>query len=158
MSEEQVDVVVEIPRGRRNKYEVDHEKGVIRLSRRVFAPVAFPADYGYVSGAMGKDGDELDALVLLEEETYPGVLVLSRVVGGLRLQIGDETEEKIISVAVSDPAYDDTHELDDLPVSVLREIEAFFEMYRSLEQGDTPEVLGRLSADEARKVVTAGRA
>lgn len=157
MTEEHVDVVVEIPRGRRNKYEVDKDKGVIRLSRRVFGPVAFPADYGFVDGSWGSDGDELDALVLLDEETYPGVWVRARVIGGVRLGIGDREEDKIITVAVTDPAYDSTDDLADLPDSVVSEIEAFFEMYRTLEEGATPQVLGRYGAAEARERVAAGR-
>lgn len=157
MTEHSVDVVVEIPRGRRNKYEIDHDKGVVRLSRRVFAPVAFPADYGFVDGSVGTDGEDLDALVLLDEETYPGVWVTARVIGGLRLQIGDATEDKIIAVAVSDPRYDGVQELGDLPPSVPEELVAFFEMYRSLEHGATPQVAARLGAAEAREVVAAGR-
>lgn len=157
MDTDEVDVVVEIPRGRRNKYEVDEEKGVVRLSRRVFAPVAFPADYGFVDGSTGTDGDGLDALVLMNEEAYPGVWVRARVIGGLRLLIGDEVEDKIVTVAVSDPVYDAVRDLADLPASVVAELEAFFGMYRSLEQGPTPEVKERLDAAAAREAVQEGR-
>jgi inorganic pyrophosphatase len=157
MDRHEVDVVVEIPRGRRNKYEMDEEKGVVRLNRRVFAPVAFPADYGYVDGSTGSDGDGLDALVLMNEEAYPGVWVRARVIGALRLRIGDAEEDKVITVAVSDPGYDGTRDLADLPPSVVAELEAFFEMYRTLENGPTPQVLRRLDAAQARDVVERGR-
>lgn len=82
MSEsDQVDVVVESPRGSRNKYEFDEERGVMRLDRRILGAVAFPADYGFVPGTVGEDGEPLDALALLDEPTYPGIWVAARVVG-----------------------------------------------------------------------------
>lgn len=153
----QVDVVVEIPRGSRNKYEIDDE-GVVRLNRRVFGPVAFPADYGFIQGATGSDGDALDALVLLDEPTFPGVHVRARVIGGYRLRIGDALEDKIVCVAVTDPAWDETHELDDLTASTREEIGAFFTMYRRLEQGPTPHVEELLDVAAAWRLVQDGSA
>lgn len=145
------DVVVEIPRGSRNKYEVD-DHGTVRLDRRVHGPVAFPADYGYIPGTCGPDGDALDAVVLLNEPAYPGVLVRTRLVGAFRLEIGEQTEDKVVGAAVSDPSYDDLAELDDLPTSARDEIAVFFEMYRRLEKGGTPKVARSLGAQETSDV------
>src|ERR1700739_1384646 len=73
-----VEVVVEIPRGQRNKYEVDHATGRIRLDRTLFTSMTYPADYGFIEGTLGEDGGPLDALILLEEPTFPGCLVACR--------------------------------------------------------------------------------
>ena len=77
------EVVVEIPRGSRNKYEVDHESGAIWLDRRLFTAMSYPADYGFIEGTLGEDGDPLDVLVLLDEPTFPGCHLLARAVGCL---------------------------------------------------------------------------
>ncbi len=77
----QYDVTIEIPKGHRNKYEVDHASGRIRLDRLLFTSTRYPADYGYVEDTLGEDNDPLDALVLLEEPTFPGCLVSARAIG-----------------------------------------------------------------------------
>ena len=79
------DVVIEIPRGSRNKYEVDHESGLIRLDRTLFTSTVYPADYGFVPDTLGEDGDPLDALVLVLEPTFPGCLIRSRPIGMFRM-------------------------------------------------------------------------
>jgi inorganic pyrophosphatase len=78
------DVLVEIPKGQRNKYEVDHKTGRIRLDRTLFTATQYPADYGYIEGTLGQDGDPLDALVLIQEPTFPGCLVRARAIGMYR--------------------------------------------------------------------------
>ena len=80
-----VEVVIEIPKGQRNKYEIDHETGKIRLDRMLFTSTRYPADYGFIEDTLGGDGDPLDALVLLEEPTFPGCLVTARVIGMFRM-------------------------------------------------------------------------
>lgn len=150
----EVDVVVEIPRGSRNKYEVD-EDGIVRLDRRVLGPVAFPADYGYLPGTRASDGDSLDTILLLTEPAYPGVRVRSRPIGAFRLAIGDATEDKIVCIAVSDPTYNHWYDLDALSEAATEELGAFFTMYRRLERGGTPEVSKRLRARETREVIEA---
>ncbi len=138
MSEsDQVDVVVESPRGSRNKYEFDEERGVMRLDRRILGAVAIPADYGYVPGTVGEDGEPLDALVLLDEPTYPGIWVAARVVGVSWIGTRTGREAKLLCVPLGDPAYDDVQDLDDLPRHVVREIGQFFDVYKQLDDGTT---------------------
>jgi inorganic pyrophosphatase len=127
-----VEVVVEIPRGSRNKYE-ETDDGVIWFDRRLGGPVGFPGDYGYVVGLKGEDGDALDALVLLDEATFPGVHIRCRVLGSYLFQVGDERETKLICVPVTDHHQDHLKDLSDLPDNALRELDAFFEAYRMLE-------------------------
>ena len=126
------DVVVEIPRGSRNKYE-SAEDGTIWFDRRLGGPAGFPGDYGYVIGADGEDGDALDALVLVDEATFPGVHVRCRVLGAYVLEVGDITETKVIAVPENDHHADHLHELGDLPDAFLEELDSFFEAYRMLE-------------------------
>jgi inorganic pyrophosphatase len=127
-----VEVVVEIPRGSRNKYEEDDD-GVIWFDRRLGGPAGFPGDYGYVVGVEGEDGDALDALVLLEEATFPGVHISCRVIGSYLLRVGDDEETKLICVPQSDHHQDHLRDLEDLPGNALEELDAFFEAYRMLE-------------------------
>jgi inorganic pyrophosphatase len=127
-----VEVVVEIPRGSRNKYEEDDD-GVIWFDRRLGGPVGFPGDYGYVVGHEGEDGDALDALVLLDEPTFPGVHIRCRVIGSYLLEVGDEIETKLLCVPERDHHQDHLQDLDDLPPNAREELDAFFESYRMLE-------------------------
>jgi inorganic pyrophosphatase len=129
-----VDVVVETPRNSRNVYEVD-ETGVVRFDRRLPGSFAYPADYGYVVGARGSDGEPLDALVLLSDPTYPGVRVRARVVGVFWIMTGHGREAKLVCVPDGDPAYRNVVDLADLPEHQLREITHFFDIYRDLDPG-----------------------
>jgi inorganic pyrophosphatase len=126
------DVVVEIPRGSRNKYEAADD-GTIWFDRRLGGPAGFPGDYGYVVAAQGEDGDALDALVLLDEATFPGVRVRCRVVGAYLLEVGDILETKLIAVPERDHHSDHVRDLADLPTPFLEELDSFFEAYRMLE-------------------------
>ncbi|QBR91222.1 inorganic diphosphatase [Nocardioides euryhalodurans] len=141
-----VEVVVEIPRGGRNKYEQDDD-GVIWFDRRIGGPAGFPGEYGYVVGIDAEDGDALDALVLCDEATYPGVHMIARVLGGFELRIGEDTETKILSVPESDHHQDHLRTLSDLPDNALEELDSFFVAYRMLEPGEM-EVLRHLERDE----------
>ena len=130
--QELIEVVVEIPRGSRNKYE-EADDGVIWLDRRLGGPVGFPGDYGYVVGHKGEDGDALDALVLLEEATYPGVHIQCRVIGSWVLKMGDGSETKLVCVPEKDHHQDHLQDLSDLTTNAREELDAFFESYRMLE-------------------------
>ena len=99
------DVTIEIPKGHRNKYEVDHETGRIRLDRLLFTSTRYPADYGYVEDTLGEDGDPLDALVLLEEPTFPGCLVPARPIGLFRMTDEAGGDDKILCVPADDPRW-----------------------------------------------------
>ncbi len=98
-----IHVVIEIPRGSRNKYEIDHDTGHIFLDRRLFTATTYPADYGFIPDTLGGDGDPLDALVLLEDPTYPGVWVEAKPVGLLWMQDEAGEDAKVICVPPTDP-------------------------------------------------------
>jgi inorganic pyrophosphatase len=127
------DVVVEIPRGSRNKYEYDHERNVIRLDRRLFSATVYPADYGFIPDTLGEDGDPLDALILLDDPTFPGCWVSARPVGVFWMEDDKGPDAKIICVAAGDPRYEDIVEIEDVPEMLRAEIEHFFEVYKMLE-------------------------
>ncbi len=154
---DQVDVVVESPRGSRNKYEFDEERGVMRLDRRILGAVAFPADYGFVPGTVGEDGEPLDALVLLDEPTYPGIWVAARVIGVSWIGTRTGREAKLLCVALGDPAYQDIHDLPDLPRHVVREIGQFFDVYKQLDDGTTTTDEGQDGRQVAIRVLTEAR-
>jgi inorganic pyrophosphatase len=128
-----VDVFVEIPRGSRTKYELDKKTGRIRLDRVLFSSVHYPADYGFVTDTIARDGDPLDALVVVEEPTFPGCVIPARPIGTLLMRDSKGEDEKILAVPVGDPRFDEIKELTDLPHHWLREIETFFATYKELE-------------------------
>src|SRR4051812_15578024 len=130
-----LDVVVETPRGMRNKYEWDPDARRMRLDRRVPGALSFPVDYGFVPDTVAIDGDALDALVVLEEPAFPGVVVSVRPVGVCWICNGDEREPKILCVPVRNPSYDAVKDLDGLPQHLLDEIAQFFDCYKDLQKG-----------------------
>lgn len=136
-----VDVFVEIPKGSRAKYELDKVTGRIRLDRVLFSSVHYPADYGFVWNTIGGDGDPLDALVVVEEPTFPGCIVPTRPIGTLLTKDSKGPDAKILGVPVGDPRFDTIRELKDLAPHWLREIEVFFSTYKALE-GDPVELAG----------------
>ncbi len=137
-----IDVIVEIPRGSRNKYEYDHERHVIRLDRRLFSATFYPADYGFVPDTLAEDGDPLDALVLLDEPTFPGCLVEARPVGVFWMSDEHGPDAKIITVANGDPLWESVRDLDQLPSHLADEIAHFFDVYKDLEPGKQTTVRG----------------
>ena len=134
-NERTIDVVVEIPRGSRNKYEYDHETNVIRLDRRLFSATVYPADYGFIPDTLGEDGDPLDALVLLDDPTFPGCWVSSRPVGVFWMEDDKGPDAKIICVPGGDPRWEQVQEIEDVPESFRAEISHFFDVYKMLEPG-----------------------
>jgi inorganic pyrophosphatase len=151
-----VDVFVEIPKGSRNKYELDEKTGRIRLDRVLFSSVHYPADYGFVPGTLGGDGDPLDALVVVEEPTFPGCIVPTRPIGTLLMRDSKGPDEKILGVAVGDPRFDNVRELKDLAPHWLREIETFFSTYKTLE-GEAVELAGWRGSRTAWALIEKGR-
>jgi inorganic pyrophosphatase len=133
--EELVDVVVEIPKGSRNKYEYDPDLDAIVLDRMLFTSMQYPADYGYISGTLGGDGDTLDALVFVGEPTFPGCHIRARPVGLFRMRDEKGADEKILCVPPKDPMWSAAHDLADLQPGLLKEIEHFFQVYKDLEGG-----------------------
>jgi len=147
-----VEVIVEIPRGSRNKYECDPASGAIRLDLVLFSSVRYPGDYGYIPGTRGGDGDPLDVLILVEEPTFPGCRVQVRPIGVLLMEDKKGPDEKILGVPVADPRFADVADLNDLPRHWLAEVKNFFETYKLLE-GKTATAEGWRGAREAMKVL-----
>ena len=130
------DVLVEIPKGQRNKYEVDHESGRIRLDRTLFTSTQYPADYGFIEHTLGLDGDPLDALVLLiGEPTFPGCLIKCRAIGMYRMTDEAGGDDKVLCVPASDHRRDHVRDITDVRKYLLLEIQHFFTVYKDLEPG-----------------------
>jgi inorganic pyrophosphatase len=154
---ESIDVVVETPRGSRNKYEMDEKSGVIRLDRRLPGSFAFPADYGYVPDTIGSDDEPLDALVLLVEPTFPGVRVRCRPIGLFWIRAGERREAKLVCVPEGEPAYQDIHDLAELAQHERDELGNFFDIYRSLDEHSDAVSEGPENADAAATVLAEAR-
>lgn len=152
--EEQVvlSVVIEIPKGSRNKYEYDAAKRRVRYDRLLFSPVHYPTDYGFVEETLAEDGDPLDALVLVWEPTFPGCAIDAVPVGLFRMRDEKGPDEKLLCVPVDDPLWREVETLDDVPRHLLREIEHFFSIYKDLEEKEV-EVDGWEGRDSALRVL-----
>ena len=151
------DVTVEIPKGQKNKYEVDHDTGRIRLDRTLFTSTQYPADYGFIEGTLGQDGDPLDALVIITEPTFPGCLVRCRAVAMFRMTDEAGGDDKVLCVPSSDHRRDHIRDLSDVRPWVLLEIEHFFEVYKDLEPGKSVEGATWVGRMEAEKEILASR-
>jgi inorganic pyrophosphatase len=134
-----LDVTIEIPRGQRNKYEMDHRSGRIRLDRTLFTATQYPADYGFVDDSLGEDGDPLDALVLVQEPTFPGCLIRCRTVGMFRMRDEKGGDDKVLCVPSADPRMEHLQDIQDLDEFYKLEIQHFFEVYKALEPGKSVE-------------------
>jgi inorganic pyrophosphatase len=126
-------VVIEVPKGSKNKYELDKETGFLRLDRVLYSAVHYPANYGFIPRSFCDDGDPLDALVLGQEPVYPLTIVEARAIGVMRMRDDKGIDDKIIAVNVRDPAVSDYHDRTQLPQHVEREIKRFFQDYKVLE-------------------------
>jgi inorganic pyrophosphatase len=145
------DVTIEIPKGSRNKYEVDHETGRIFLDRMLFTSTRYPADYGFVEGTLGEDGDPLDALVILEEPTFPGCLIKCRAIGMFKMTDEAGGDDKLLCVPASDPRWEHLRDIHHVSEFDRLEIQHFFEVYKDLEPGKSVEGahwVGRVEAEE----------
>jgi inorganic pyrophosphatase len=144
------DVFIEIPKGQRNKYELDHRTGRLRLDRMLFTSTQYPADYGFIEDTLGLDGDPLDALVLVQEPTFPGCLILSRAIGMFRMTDEKGGDDKVLCVPATDPRLLHMQDIDDVPKFDRLEIQHFFEVYKDLEPGKSVEGaswVGRAAAE-----------
>jgi inorganic pyrophosphatase len=126
-------VIVEIPKGSTNKYELDKETGLLRLDRVLYSAVYYPADYGFIPRTYCDDGDPLDALVLGQEPVYPLTIVEARAIGVMRMRDEKGIDDKIVAVSIHDPAFSEYTDKDQLPSHVLRQVRRFFEDYKALE-------------------------
>lgn len=128
-----VHVVVEIPGGSRNKYEIDKATGLFRLDRYLYSSSHYPGDYGFIPQTLAEDGDALDILVMVNEATFTGCLIVARVVGLFRMTDRHLADYKLLAVPQSDPLFDEYTELKNVPRHFLREVENFFATYKHLE-------------------------
>ena len=127
-------VVIEIPKGSKNKYELDKETGLLRLDRVLYSAVHYPADYGFIPRTFCDDGDPLDVLVLGQEPVYPLTIVEARAIGVVRMRDEKGIDDKIVAVSVRDPSYADYTDQEQLPRTCSGRCGGFFEDYKVLEQ------------------------
>ena len=151
------DVIIEIPKGQRNKYEMDHETGRIRLDRMRFTSTRYPADYGFIEDTLADDGDPLDALVLLEEPTFPGCLISCRAIGMFRMRDENGRDDKVLCVPATDPRIAHLRDITDVSGFDRLEIQHFFEVYKALEPGKEVETASWVNREAAEKEIVACR-
>ena len=157
MTDERAVVFVEIPAGSRNKYEYDAELGGIVLDRRLFTAMAYPADYGYVEGTLGEDGDPLDALVLVADPTFPGCRIRVRPIGVFHMTDEKGPDEKLLCVPLADPSFERVRDIHDVTAELRDEIEHFFQRYKELEPSKRTETRGWGNRSEASAILSAAR-
>ena len=150
---DEVNAVIEIPRGQTNKYEYDKQLHVFRLDRNLYSPVHYPGDYGFIPSTLSDDGVPLDVLVLVEAASFPGCLMTVRPVGILEMVDQGVGDEKILAVGIHNPIYKEIRDYDQLYPHVLLEVEHFFSIYKELE-AKTTRVVGWHDASRARVRVT----
>lgn len=148
-----VEAVIEIPMGTKNKYEIDKEKGRIKLDRVLYSEMTYPAEYGYIEHTLAEDNDPLDILVLASTKTFPGCIVDARVIGYLDMVDNDEKDHKIIAVMDKDPRFEDIDEIKDVNKHTIREIRHFFQTYKDLQQNKKVEVYDFHSKEEALQLI-----
>ena len=153
---DQLNAIVEIPRGSRNKYELDKESGLIRFDRLLYSSVHYPADYGFFPRTLAGDDDPLDVLIMVTAPTFPGCLLEVRPIGVFTMRDEKGLDEKILAVPIRDPLYDDYRGLDAVPRHYLREVEHFFSIYKELE-GVTTDTMGWQDRAEAVRILETSR-
>ncbi|GBC98872.1 Inorganic pyrophosphatase [bacterium HR17] len=129
----QFHAVVEVPKGSQNKYEYDKRLNIFKLNRTLYSPVHYPGDYGFIPSTLADDGDPLDVLVLVDEPSFPGCVLVARPIGLLDMVDEGEPDEKVLAVPVNNPRYDTVQAYGDILPHMLREIEHFFRIYKELE-------------------------
>ncbi|MEK7510644.1 MAG: inorganic diphosphatase [Patescibacteria group bacterium] len=130
---DQMNVIVEINKGSKNKYEIDKETGIIALDRVAHTAQDFPFDYGFVPQTLWDDGDALDVALLTTYPLLPGILVRARPVAIMDMTDSGDSDAKIIAVPVDDPRFDDVKDLSDLNKHWLKEMEHFYSTYKKLQ-------------------------
>jgi inorganic pyrophosphatase len=150
---ELINVIVEIPKGSKNKYEIDKETGLIKLDRAMKSAQDYPFDYGFVPQSLWEDGDPLDVVLLTTYALVPGILVEARPVAVMHMIDGGEGDDKIIAVPKDDPRWDEVLDLEDINKHTVKEIQHFFETYKSIDNKvvQIPGIEGREAAYEAVK-------
>jgi inorganic pyrophosphatase len=152
------EVVVEIPQGSRNKYEMDRKTGRIRLDRMLFTSTRYPLDYGFITDTLAQDGEPLDALVWLGEPTFPGCLVTVRPVAVFWMHDENGPDAKVLTVGAHDPRMADIRDLSDVPGHLTAEIRHFFDIYKQIEPGKSSDVRGWQDRAAAEQVIKEAQA
>ncbi len=147
-----VNVIIEISKGSKNKYELDKKTGLIKLDRVLYSAMHYPLDYGLIPKTYCEDGDPLDILVISTESLLPGVLVEARVIGAMRMIDSGEQDDKLIGVVAEDPRLNHINDIEDVGEHTLKEIRHFFEHYKDL-QGKKVEVKEFLGKQQALKIL-----
>jgi inorganic pyrophosphatase len=148
-----VPAVIEIPKGSKLKYEIDKRTGLLMLDRVLYSSVHYPANYGFIPQSHADDGDPLDILVLMQEAVHPLTIVRARPIGGIQMRDDKGIDDKIIAVAIDDPAYAHYTEHGQLPPHVFLELRRFFQDYKALE-GKLSEVDELYDQQRALAVIT----
>jgi inorganic pyrophosphatase len=149
---DEINSIIEIPRGSRNKYELDKETGLFRFDRLLYSAVYYPGDYGFIPRTLADDDDPLDVLVMVTEPTFPGCYMTVRPLGAFEMRDEKGLDEKILAVPVHDPLYQEYHDLDDVASHYLREVEHFFAIYKELEGVETT-IQGWRDRARAREII-----
>lgn len=150
---ESINVIVEINKGSKNKYEIDKETGLIALDRAMHTSQDYPFDYGFVPQTLWDDGDALDVVLLTTYPLLPGILVRARPVAIMHMVDGGEADEKIIAVPEDDPRWNEVMDLSDINKHTLKEIEHFFATYKKI-QNKTVEINGFEGSNKAKEAIT----
>jgi inorganic pyrophosphatase len=160
MKQNEVDVFVEIPNGSNLKYEVDATSGKLILDRVLSSAMNYPGNYGYIENTLAKDGDPLDALIIVPYALHPGCYVECRVIGALIMTDEKGLDEKIIVVPTAsvDPHYTTVSNITDLPKTQLEKISHFFENYKQMDHGKWSDIEGFVDAEEACNLIETYRA
>ena len=150
-TKEEMNVIIEIPKGSHNKYEIDKKTGVIKLDRVMHTAQEYPIDYGFVPQTLWDDGDALDVVVFTTYPLAPGILVEARPIGIMHMTDGGEADEKVIAVAAGDPRYAAVKDIADANQHVLKEIAHFFATYKQLQKKEVTvgDFEGRAAAEAA---------
>lgn len=149
---QELNAIVEIPRGSRNKYELDKKTGLLRFDRLLYSAVHYPGDYGFIPRTLAEDDDPLDALVIVTEPTFPGCLMAVRPIGIFVMEDEKGMDHKILVVPIQDPLRKEYRGLDDVSPHFLREVEHFFTIYKDLE-GKATQAYGWEDLEEAHRII-----
>ena len=150
---DEVNAVIEIPRGQTNKYEYDKALHVFRLDRNLYSPVHYPGDYGFIPSTLSDDGDPLDVLVLVDAPSFTGCVMTVRPIGFLEMVDQGQGDEKVLAVGTNNPIYKEVRDCTDLYPHLLRGIEHFFTIYKELES-KTTRMVGWRDAGRARELIS----
>lgn len=148
-----INVIIEVPKGSRNKYEYDTKTGSIQLNRVLYSSIHYPGDYGLIPQTLAEDGDPLDVLVMVGEPSFPGCIIQARPIGLFRMLDGEEPDHKVLAVPASDPLYRDYKEIAHIPQHFLNEVAHFFTVYKDLE-GVRVQPLGWEESKSARECIS----